>query len=194
MIPRKIHISLSALEKSPKKEGKLERDIIPKVAKFFRERRYETKEHVSMNLAWGRVLSEIDLIATKEEKIAVVEVKSKRDKVIRARRQLDKMRSLADYCFIASETIVRESCFSDDTGILLVGDDRIWLIRDARKLNEPVTKGTLLSLKKECLMELSGEAGLCRRMSKDSMADFLLDNVSARDLKRKVKGVVFCSD
>ena len=194
MMPKKISISISSLSKSPKREGKHESDIIPRVAQFFEDRGYLTRQHVCINLAWGRVLSEIDLVAIKNEEITIIEVKSKRDKVMRARKQLEKMRALSDYCFIATETPIQGFQFRVDTGILLVkGDNRVLVMREATRLNDPVTKDTLLRLKKECLRDLSEETGISSKMSKNKIANLLLDKIDPLELKKKVTATVFQS-
>lgn len=185
------NITVASLSISPKREGKFERDIIPKVARFFQERNYETKEHVSMNLAWGKVLSEIDLVAVKHEEIVIIEVKSKRDKITRAKKQLDKIRILSDYCFIASDTMVKPDQLALDTGILFLREERISIIREAEKVNEPVSKNFLLSFKKRHLNDLCKQLGFQRKTNKDYLAKFLIENVDPLDLKRKVKSIAF---
>jgi len=184
------HITVASLSVSPKREGKFEKDIIPRVARFFQERNYETKEHVSMNLAWGKVLSEVDLVAVKNE-IIIIEVKSKRDKITRAKKQLDKIRILSDYCFIASDTIVEPEQLAPDTGILLLKGDTISITREAKKIDEPVSKNFLLSFKKSHLSELCKQLGFQRKMNKEYLAKLLIENVDPLDLKREVKLIAF---
>jgi hypothetical protein len=187
----KPSITISSLAISPKREGKFEKEIIDKVALFFREKGYETKEHVSMNLAWGNVLSEIDVIAIRNEEIVIIEVKSKRDKINRAKKQLDKIRIFADYCFIASDIAVEPTRFADDTGILLLQEGKTTIARDAIKIGDQVSRNFLLCFKKRHLNELGKEFGSKQSMSKKELTSFLVEKVGPNDLRRKVRSIAF---
>lgn len=184
-------ITVSSLSASPKKEGKFEKEIIPKFALFFQEKNYETKKHVSINLAWGKVVSEIDLIAIKNDEIIIIEVKSKKDKIFRAKNQLEKIRPLVDYCFIASDTLVEPEQIALDTGILYLNDENIRLIRDAKRIYEPISKDFLLTLKKESLINIYKDFPKRHNMTKNELASIVIENTDPLELKERVKEVVF---
>lgn len=184
-------LSLATLSHSPKKEGRFEKDIIPKVASFFRLKNYETKEHISLNLAWGKVISEIDLVAANQNEVIIVEVKSKRDKISRARKQLDNVRIFSDYCFIASDTIVNQNQLASDTGILFLNKDEIISIRQPKKINDSVTKDFLLKLKKTDLDLLCKTLAVKKFQEKSTIADFLVNTIEPRILKKHVRSIVW---
>jgi len=193
MMDRKeISVSVSSLTKSHKSEGKFEKEIVPKVARFFSDKGYDVKEHVSLNVAWGQALYEVDVVAIKDEEITLVEVKSKRDKISRAYDQIERLRSIIDYCFVASDASIRDSHFDGDIGILLVNNE-VKIMRNARRVNVPITKGFLVKLKKKCLDRLYNRNGLQKRVKKESLAGLILGKADADKLRREVRKTVFCS-
>lgn len=84
-------------------EVEFEKDIVSEVRKFLEYENYEVKEHISINATWEPILYEIDLLAVKGNDITVVEVKPRRDKISRAKDQIDRFPSLIDYGFVTSD-------------------------------------------------------------------------------------------
>lgn len=197
MKDRGIDISISSLKKSPKIEGKYEKDIILKVAEFFQNQQYNVREHISLNIAWGSVLYEIDLLAIKEQEITIVEVKSKKDKLMKAKKQIDRLRGLIDYSYIASDLIINQSYFRNDVGILFVEYDKVIIIRNAQKINEPMTKDILMKLRKKCLIRLLGSSKIGNKIAKQNLVNLIIKKYKrerAYELKTKVRDIVFCSN
>lgn len=184
------NIGISSLNKSPKKEGIYERVIIDKLAIFFNKKGYQILKHASLNVAWGSVLSEIDILGTKKNKIIAVEVKSKKDKLQHARTQIEKIKYFIDYCYVASDTSFNSKIFDDEIGIMLVSKN-VYIIKKATPLKENVTKDALLNLKKKCLLKLVGDKKY-RREKKETLVKMIFTKYCTTELNNFVRMIVFC--
>ena len=80
------------IHKSTKHVGKYEEIIIQSLVTYFQLNGYEALPHSSLNIAWGSILSDIDILLVKENQLVCVEVKSHRDKLSKAPKQIDRIK------------------------------------------------------------------------------------------------------
>jgi len=193
MVNQGVNISISSLNKSPKKEGKYERDIIKEIANFLKNNNYKVREHVSLNIAWSNVLYELDVIGIRENEVTIVEVKSKKDRIMKAKTQMDILRGFADYAYVASDLLIESSNFKEDIGIMFIHNNEVFIIRNAKKISDPITKDMLMKLKKKCVIKLCGNDRSYNKMNKQNLVNLFLNNIDKEDLKVEVKNIVFCS-
>ncbi len=94
--------------KSSKREGRHESVIIKKLAIFFENLGYQTIPHARFNIAWGNILSDVDLLVLKNDEIVAVEVKSSKDNLKRARKQIENIKDYVDYAYVATNYIPKK--------------------------------------------------------------------------------------
>jgi hypothetical protein len=118
---------------------------------------FKVFSHVQLNLSWGNIISDIDLIAIGEDVILGVEVKSNKDNLQKASKQIDRMMDLFDGIYIASDKLgfLESKKISDPrVGLLLVGKE-ITVKKDCYQLIDKPRNSTLLRLRKLCLQRLT---------------------------------------
>lgn len=187
-----LSISMSALKKSSKKEGKYEKYLVEYTSTFFLKMNYEVKKHISLNFAWGSVLSEVDIIAFKNNNITIIEVKSKNDKITHAKNQFNKLKNFIDYFYVASNGNINNNNFGEDIGLIKINND-IKIIKPARLLNNKILCEDLLRLKKKCLIMLNnGEKGEKHLLKKD-IVKRVLTKYDGNKIKIKVKKIILCN-
>lgn len=184
-------IGISSLNSSPKKEGKYEKVIILKTLEFFIKNGFFVRKHLCLNVAWGRVLSEIDIVAIKNNEIIVVEVKSKKDKIKKANKQINKLKSFVDYAFISSDVMIDKNLLDEEIGILLVSG-KVDVIREPKKLNKNITKNTLMKLRKKCLLMFFKNNKKINKINKNELIKIIFKKYSDYEIKNKVREMVFC--
>ena len=93
--------------KSTKRIGKYEEKIIQTLTNHFQLKGYEVVPHSSLNIAWGSILSDVDLLLIKDCRLTCVEVKSSRDNLGRAEQQIDRLMDYVDYAYVATDKHVK---------------------------------------------------------------------------------------
>ena len=93
---------VKGIASSTKRMGKYEKNLIDKLTVYFNENGYNVFPHSSLNIAWGSILSDIDLLLIKNNYLIYVEVKSKRDKILKGMEQIGRKKDYIDYAYIAT--------------------------------------------------------------------------------------------
>lgn len=190
---REMKLSLSSLEKSPKHNGVYEDRIIDRLGKYFKEKNYCVKKHISFNIAWGKVLSEIDLILLKDNEITIIEVKSKKDDINKSYDQIQRFKKYADYIYVASEVILKKSEFCDFVGLIYVNKNIIF-IRHPLRINNVIKKRNLEKLKKKCLRKLLNHHNkLYSGLTKKELVDLIFQSYKKNVIYDKFKQIIFCN-
>lgn len=78
--------------KSSKRIGKYEAPIIKKLEPFFQNQGFQVVPHARFNISWGNIISDIDLLLIKENKVGIVEVKSSHDNLKRAKNKFQTLK------------------------------------------------------------------------------------------------------
>jgi len=186
-----LSISLSSLKKSSKKEGKYEKVLLHKILTFFFSNNFNVKHHVSLNFAWGSVLSEIDIIAVKNNNITIVEVKSMNDKISYAKHQFNTIKNFIDYFYVASDRKINSDFFEQNIGLISINNNVV-KIRDAKLLNYSIDHKDLLRLKKKCLITLNNGKTSEKYLTKEKISEVILSKYKQNIIKKKVKKILLC--
>lgn len=96
---------------SSKREGAYEARIIRRLVPFFENMGFEAVPHARLNIAWGNIISDIDLLLIKDGTLGAVEVKSSRDNMRRAGRQIDGLRDFVGFVYVATDYTPRRFRF-----------------------------------------------------------------------------------
>lgn len=189
-------LGISSLKKSPKLNGKYEEKIISKVYDDFYNQGYEVRKHISLNIAWGSVLSEIDLIAIKDNLITIIEVKSKKDKIPHAKIQFDKIKQHTDYYIVASDEKIKDYALPYEIGIIYIDKDyKLNSIRKPSLLKHEINKSSLKKLKKSDLIKIYKKyISNNTYKNKEGLCIDLIKRVEKVKLKKEVKKILLNVD
>jgi len=187
-----MKLSISSLDKSPKLNGKHETLIINQLIKFFRNKGYQVQNHVSLNIAWGSLLSEIDLILQNNNEITIIEVKSKKDNINSAHKQIETYKKYADYVFIASNDMLFKYNFDKDIGLIYV-DNGINIMRNASRINYLIDYDDLKILKNKCLVKFLDNSISNKKHTKKDLLELIKCKLQNFELNTKFKKVLFCN-
>jgi Holliday junction resolvase-like predicted endonuclease len=186
-----MDISLSSLNNSPKKNGKYEEILIDKIYNLYKNKRYDIRKHVSFNIAWGNVISEIDLILLNIDEIIIFEIKSKKDKIGKAHKQIENFRKYADYIYVASDIFLDETSFSDEIGLIFINEN-IEIIKKAKKIIYNIDKKDLNKIKKECLYKLLDLTIRRKKLTKKEIIDLLIKKYNQNQINNFFRKIIFC--
>ena len=175
--------------KSSKKEGRHESVIIRKLITFFENLGYQAIPHARFNISWGNILSDIDLLLIKDDEVIAVEVKSSKDNLRRARKQIDNMRDYVDYAYVATDYVPRK--FHIRNAGLIYVNGHVVILKRSKLLNDVPRLYSLDSLPKKCLCRWAKTQN--QRYSQKSKLDLagqIMNN--SCQLKPKIKEIVTC--
>ncbi|TBR09178.1 MAG: hypothetical protein EPO62_05420 [Candidatus Nitrosotenuis sp.] len=175
--------------KSSKREGRHESVIIKKLVVFFENLGYEAVPHARFNIAWGNILSDVDLLLLKNDEIVAVEVKSSKDNLKRARKQIEHIKDYVDYAYVATNYVPRKFSLRN-TGLIYVNGSVV-ILKRPKLLSESPRLYSLDSLPKKCLCRWTKtESQSYSNKSKSYLANQILNNSGG--IKSKVKEIVTC--
>lgn len=175
--------------KSSKREGRHESIIIKKLVLFFENLGYQTIPHARFNIAWGNILSDVDLLLLKNDEIVAVEVKSSKDNLKRARRQIENIKDYVDYAYVATNYIPRKFSLRN-TGLIYV-NGRVMILKSPKLLSDSPRLYSLDSLPKKCLCRWAKTKN--QSYSNKSKSDLAVHILHDSDgIKSKVKEIVTC--
>lgn len=143
------------IHKSTKRLGKYEEKIIKTLTEYFSVRGYEVIPHSSLNIAWGSVLSDIDLMLLKNQLLTYVEVKSSRDNLARAEQQIDRIMDYIDYAYVATDKHAPRFEISK-VGLIKVEEQTVTILKKAKKFTTKPRFYSVATLKKKCLSRFFG--------------------------------------
>ncbi|GEM_PF-2617859 len=190
--------------KSSKTIGKYEQPIIDILGQYFSHQGYEVIPHARFNVAWGSILSDLDLLIVMDRKLlTLVEVKSKRDSISKARKQIERVQDYVDYAYVATEMqMLRSPTQKMDlpsfAGILGVDVERcqVDLIKKAEWIRKAPAIASVAWLEKKCLTRITQQAlpeGYRRGLNRKwRLAEHVKNTVDADPLREIIKEIVVC--
>jgi hypothetical protein len=156
---------------------------------FFENLGYQTIPHARFNIAWGNILSDVDLLLLKNDEIAAVEVKSSKDNLKRARKQIEHIKDYVDYAYVATNYIPRKFSLRN-TGLIYVNGSVV-ILKRPKLLSDNPRLYSLDSLPKKCLCRWAKtNAQSYSNKPKSYLANHILNNSDG--IKSKVKEIVMC--
>lgn len=180
--------------KSRKRLGRHETPIIETLADYFKKLGYNVLPHSRFDIAWGSILSDIDLLLIKDDSLTLVEVKSSKDNLLRAKKQFKEIRDYVDYVYIATDYYPRKWPLDIDVGRIVVKNETIDFLQMAKKIERAPSIQSIMSLKKEDLTIMLGlQKHQTNNTLKYVMAIQLQREKDSSILKNMLKVAVTCN-
>lgn len=179
---------------SRKKLGKYEHKLLRILISYFENKGFRVFSHVQLNISWGSIISDVDLVAIRNNALIGVEVKSKRDKFRPAFKQTDRIRDFFDRLYIASdkpEEFLEKNWQDWRIGLLLIKDGQV-IERKGKLLSKPPSHSSLVMLRKICLQRLSEIIHGYSNRSKSELASNILHGMRDDHLRLILKSIVTC--
>lgn len=164
--------------------------VIERVKDYFISQGYQVLPRASLNIAWGQILSDVDLIVARENTLIAVEVKTRHDNLGRVPRQIESLKSYVDFIYLATERRLKKS-FDTRVGLLQVRSEGIIEIRKARRIRQRPTFSSLSGLHRICLTRIVDKKS--RYVSKLELAQQVYYLGTNPELRECLKEVVTCS-
>lgn len=179
--------------KSKKRYGRYERPLIKALERFFIQKGYTVVPHAQFNLAWGAIISDLDLLLIKNNKLTIVEVKSKRDSVKKAKKQLEKLYCFADFAYLAVERIP-DHFEMNHAGLVVVQKDRVKVIKTAKPLETIPNYEELAAIQKKCLLRLldAEDNKHAKKIRKLDLALHILEQEKSQHFKKNIQEILTC--
>lgn len=176
--------------KSSKKEGKYESVIINKLEPYFISQGFQVIPHARFNIAWGNILSDIDILLVKDGKVGVIEVKSSHDNLKKAKKQISKIKDFVDFVYIATDYRPRKIPVKTAGWILV--QDEITIMRLPKVIESLPSYRSVNSLPKKCLERYMLEKKMSfKRMSKYQLTNSIF-SISEKNLRKEVQAIATC--
>lgn len=184
------------LLKSRKKRGKFEAALIDPIKEYFQQKGYSVSTNSRLNIAWSKIISDIDITATSHDEVIFTEIKSDHDSFYRGFDQLEKVKGFADELYIATNRNLKNLNllkWKDDTiGLLHVQDNEVSVVRLAKKLSALPDTEVFSRLKKKCLSKLVRLLDIPTYRPKRKIEQMLRSRFAEDDLRIIAKRIAFC--
>ena len=172
-------ISAASVPRSAKREGRHEARIIGRLVPFFEAAGNDAVPHARFNIAWGSILSDVDLLlvgrapagagtaggggVAARQAVAAVEVKSSRDDLRRAPAQVRRLLEYADYAYVATDYMPRRFDVRG-AGLIVVRGGRVHVVRSAPRAGGGRRRRgwgapAAAALPKKCLLRMAEARG-----------------------------------
>lgn len=204
-------ISAAAVPRSAKREGAREARIIGRLVPFFEAAGYDAVPHARFNIAWGSILSDIDLLLIgraargpggrgARQVLAAVEVKSSRDDLRRAPAQVGRLLDYADYAYVATDYVPRKFGVRG-AGLIVVRGGRVDVVRSAplwggrgERRGYGAAEAAAAALPKKCLLRMAEARGAqgAGRHAKARLAQIVAGGRGADALGDELARVATC--
>lgn len=174
--------------------GRYERQLLGILTSYFESKGFRVYPHVQLNIAWGNIISDVDLVAMRDDMLIGVEVKSRRDKFKHAFQQIDNIRDFFDRVYIASDKPKRflEKNWQDKrVGLLFIENGKV-TEREGEQLVGKLDHSTLVMLRKICLSRLANAIKGNGAGNKSELASDILTVMRGEHLKLILKSIVTC--
>jgi len=176
------------VHRSPKNLGDYEEPLMIKISEHFQELGFQTHPHSSLNFAWHGIVSDVDVLMVKDSLLYGVEIKSKKDDVKRAKKQIERLFHYVDYCYLAVEKMPKR--LVENAGLIIVDDWGVKIIKDA-PLVDGFDKRTFRTLKRICFTKIFNTT---RYGSKHDVVDYIWAIYSSDNLKSIFRKILLCSE
>jgi len=176
--------------KSSKRIGKYESPIIKKLEQFFESQGFQTIPHARLNISWGNIISDIDLLLIKENKVGIVEVKSSHDNLKRAKKQISNVKDYIDFAYIATDFKPRKLPTSLAGWVFV--EDKVTVMKYPQTIDNEPSHYSIDSLPKKCLERYLEQKNISPKgMSKYEITNNIL-SISNENLKYEIKSMATC--
>jgi Holliday junction resolvase-like predicted endonuclease len=190
-------LHLMTLKTSCKVLGKYERQLMEIIVKHFELQGFTVIPHTRFNIAWSNLFSDIDILMLKDGFVHIIEIKSHRDRLVRAFRQIDKIQDFADFVYIATETVPR-SWNKCNIGLLVVDLARrsIDIVHEPQIMRCNPRIQTVSTFQRKCLNRTLAMHGVKKEwvdfLYKQQLAELVLTKTDPRSLRYYLKEIATC--
>lgn len=179
--------------------GQYEQPLISFVEDYFQRQGFRTYAHAQLNIAWAKLISDIDVLAVKPGQVIAIEVKSKKDNFEKAFQQLKDIQPFVDRTFIATDDEVKANRFrtnDSDIGIIYLDlpYDEILIKKKAKQVNQIPSMRQFCYLRRCCLEQLAKEFKIPPHQSKQYIALDLTKVKAVSKLRRRIKDIALMQD
>jgi hypothetical protein len=184
-------ITAEKVSKSTKRIGRYEHEIIKKLEAHFIQQGYDVVPHASFNIAWGSIISDIDLLLIKDNLLTLIEVKSSHDNLRRAKKQVRNILDFVDFVYVATDYHPRK-WYMKDIGFIVV-KEKIDMRREAKQITRTPSNSSIGSLKKICLSRMMGFSSelQTKKLSKMDLV-YQIQSIRTNGLKNELKEIITC--
>jgi len=177
---------------STKRIGRYEAKIIQSLTEYFQKKGYEVIPHARLNIAWGSILSDVDLLLLKKGALTYVEVKSRRDKLLKALKQIDRVKDYVDYAYVATDRLVKDWDIPK-VGLIFVHGNIVTFVRESKRFTNGPSFSSIASLRKECLARFLENGRTCRTyIYKYDLARYVYEFKKDECTRECIKEIVAC--
>lgn len=207
-------IRAAAVPRSAKREGVHEARIIRRLVPFFEAAGYDAVPHARFNIAWGSILSDIDLLLIGRpvpaglaagpggrQEVVAVEVKSSRDDLRRAAVQVGRLLDYADRAYVATDYTPRRFAVRGAGLIVVGGGGRVDVVRAAPRAagwrgsaKWGAAAGAAAALPRKCLLRMAEARGAqgAGRLDKARLARCVTGGREAEAVGGELAAVATC--
>jgi hypothetical protein len=164
------------------------------LASYFENRGFKAYSHVRLNVSWGNIISDVDLVIMDENKMLGVEVKSRKDQFRNAFQQTGKLCDFFDGVYIASdkpERVIERNWQDKRIGLLLIENGKI-TEKECKPLLTKPRHSALVMLRKICLLRLAKAIDNNIGGNKNKLAFDILVATKSEPLRLVLKSIVTC--
>jgi hypothetical protein len=177
---------------SHKKAGIYETRIIERLTRYFEDKGYTVISHAQLNISYGSILSELDMLLEKKGWLTYVEVKSHRDKLDRAFRQIDRVRDYVDYTYVATTKRIVDWHYTN-IGLIVVQEEKVRVTKPAKRFTSFPRYSAIFSLRKKCLLKfLQNGQNYQNCLSKYELVRYVLSRHKKDASRECLKEIVTC--
>lgn len=144
------------IARSTRHIGKHEEKIILSLVKYFQFDGYQATPHSRLNIAWGSIISDVDLLLLKDRALTYVEVKSSKDNLKKGVQQTERLMDYVDYAWVATDKNVT-NWNVPNIGLIHVQEDDVTFKKKAKKFSTKPRLSSLVALRKKCLARFFGK-------------------------------------
>ena len=180
------------INRSTKHIGKYEAKIIQSLTEYFRKKGYVVIPHARLNIAWGSILSDVDLLLIKEGTLTYVEVKSRRDKLPKALKQIDRVKDYVDYAYVATDRRVKDWDIQK-IGLIFVNGSVVTFVKKTERFTNRPRFSSIVSLRKDCLVRFLDNGRTYRtHIDKYELARYVYEFKKEECTRECLKEIVTC--
>jgi len=180
---------------SAKKIGVYEKELLDTLALFFEHKGFKVHQHVQLNISWGNIISDVDLVIESENYLFGIEVKSKKDNLTKLVAQINRMFHYFDGVYVATDNpkwMSRKEFFDERIGILIING--LQVAEKACQFNQTNPDPSVMSnLRKICLTRLSTMVSGKSTGDKKTLIQSILKNSRPEHLRKMLKSIIICN-
>lgn len=180
---------------SSKRLGAYEKELLNTLKLFFEHKGFKVYTHVQLNISWGNIISDVDLVIETENQLFGIEVKSKKDNLKKLVSQTNRMFDYFDGVYVATDNpkwMSRMELSDERIGILIINGSQI-AEKACRLSTLNPNPSMMYHLRKICLMRLSAMVNGKTTGDKKELITSISKNSRPEHLRKTLKTIIICN-